>query len=313
MLKIPADSTNAALDETMHALTSLVRSFFISLPDAFVASPLWTSHSKQLEGILLTPDLEPTLAETIKADLADLSARAEASSEGTYDADSVEPDELEMIQVRCNVLYISKCTDQPRQILDDIAFPSDLTFVHKSLFHKRRRRLPIASELSILFTWATSADRSGSHRPYAVAALIAMERDHVASASGSSSSGRSKLDVEAAFIGWIDRGLAPWDSASVAGLLAELVRVGVVSYSLYLQRMIARGETEQGHEVRGLLKFCGDRQRGVLMRVQLLDSVDAPSIAQDGRTLRRSWQPAREAQDRSASRRLRSSRQQAAR
>ncbi|KAL8280716.1 hypothetical protein RQP46_007039 [Phenoliferia psychrophenolica] len=224
---IPADATSAVLDETAHALRSLIRSFFISLPDAFVASPLWTAHSKQLEGILLTPDLEPTLAETIKADLADLSARAEASSEGTYDADSLEPDELEMIQ-----------------ILDDIAFPSDLSAVHKSLFHKRRRRLPLAAELSLLFTWATTSDRTGAHRPYAVAALVAMERDHVA--------GRSKLDAEAAFIGWIDRGLAPWDSAAVAGLLAELVRVGVVSYSLYLQRMIARGETEQGHETPSL-------------------------------------------------------------
>ena len=98
---------------------SLIRSFFISLPDAFVASPLWTSHSRELEGILLTPDLEPTLAETIKADLADLSARAEASSEGTYDADSVEPDELEMIQVRSTSVYLTlspnaDCTGSPR-------------------------------------------------------------------------------------------------------------------------------------------------------------------------------------------------------
>ncbi|KAK4705575.1 protein SPA2, partial [Phenoliferia sp. Uapishka_3] len=228
---IPANSTSAALDETLHSLTSLIRSFFISLPDAFVASPLWTSHSKKLEAILLTPDLEPTLAETIKTDLADLSARAEASSEGTYDADSIEPDELETIQ-----------------ILDDIAFPADLTNVHKSLFHKSRRKLPIALELGILFTWATCSDRTGSHRAYAVAALIALERQHALNTPGSSTRNRNKLDVEAAFISWIDRRLAPWDTAAVSGLLAELVRVEVVSYSLYLQRMIARGETEQRTE-----------------------------------------------------------------
>lgn len=109
--------------------------------------------------------------------------------------------------------------------------------MHKLLFHKRRRRLPLASELSILFSWATTSDRSGSHRPYAVAALIALEAE-----------AKPKMDIEAAFIGWVDRGLAPWDSAAVGGLLAELVRVGVVSYSLYFQRMIARGETEQVKE-----------------------------------------------------------------
>ncbi|KAI5475649.1 Mediator complex, subunit Med12 [Pseudohyphozyma bogoriensis] len=214
-------TTSPHLEETSHALSSIIRSTFIALPDAFVAGPLWTKYSKQLESTMLaTPGLEPSLSETIRADLADLKARAEASSEATQDEESLEPDELEMIQ-----------------ILDDIAFPVDLASVHKNLFHKRRRRQPVSNDLNILFSWATTPDRSGSHRAYAVASLIGMELEFSAGSD-------TVLNVEAGFIRWIDDGMVG-DRWAVTSLLAELIRGGVMSYSLYLQKMIARGETEQ--------------------------------------------------------------------
>lgn len=62
------------------------------------------------------------------------------------------------------------------------------------------------------------------------------------------------VDVEKAFIGWTDAGMGYGGSAEnvveeglmrrVTKLLEELIQSGVMSYSLYLQRMIARGETE---------------------------------------------------------------------
>lgn len=54
-----------------------------------------------------------------------------------------------------------------------------------------------------------------------------------------------RVDVEKAFIEWVDRGGGGDDGGEGRMLLEELIRVGVVSYSLYLQRMIARGETEE--------------------------------------------------------------------
>lgn len=89
-----------ALLETTQALTSLIRSTFIALPDAFVSLPFWPSQTARLEAILMeNVNLEPALLDTIKTDLADLNARFEARSEGTFDTESVEPDELETIQV----------------------------------------------------------------------------------------------------------------------------------------------------------------------------------------------------------------------
>ncbi|KAM0749703.1 hypothetical protein T439DRAFT_381275 [Meredithblackwellia eburnea MCA 4105] len=228
---LPSGPANPAIAETANSLTSLIRSFFISLPDAFVASPLWSNHHKELETIILVPELEYALAQTIRSDMADLAARSEASNEGTQDAES---------------------------ILDDIAFPADIGSVHKALFHKRRRRIPLTSELHILFTWAVSPDRAGIHRSYAVATLIGLEREYLITSSGSTSAGRTKMDVEAAFILWVDKGAASWSKVLVASLLSELIRVGVVSYSLYLQRMIARGETELRNQLLRSVALFGD-------------------------------------------------------
>jgi mediator of RNA polymerase II transcription subunit 12 len=159
------------------------------------------------------------LEQTVRADLADLKVRSEAASKGTEDEQSCEPDDLETIQ-----------------ILDSISFPTSLSTAHKSLFHKRRRRRSLSTELPLLFAWSTCPDRAGAHRRYAVGALIALEKAEMR---------EGRVDVEKAFIEWVDRGGGGDDGGEGRMLLEELIRVGVVSYSLYLQRMIARGETEE--------------------------------------------------------------------
>lgn len=83
----------------------------------------------------------------------------------------------------------------------------------------------------------------------------------------SNAKGEKRCDVEKAFIDWVDalggaRGSEGEDDEdlveqqaqevlrAVRGLLEQLIRVGVVSYALYLQRMIARGDTvERGGAV----------------------------------------------------------------
>ena len=108
-----------------------------------------------------------------------------------------------------------------------------------------------------LFTWSTTPDRSGSHRPYAVAALISLELQ----------ASNESCDVEAGFMKWVDGSVPERRRAGVVReLLSELIRVRAVSYSLYLQRMIARGETEEREGVvspsgfewgRGLMRCAG--------------------------------------------------------
>jgi len=219
-LQIASVAEPTLLSESSQSLTSVVRSIFIALPDAFVAAPLWSTYASQLEKMILSvPDLDPALVGTIRADLADLSARADAASEGTQDEDSIQQDDLETID-----------------ILDSIAFPASIAAVHRTLFHKRKRRRALRDEIGLLFRWATCPERAGAHRACAVAQLVKLEARHHASS-------QAKVDVEAIFIGWIDHGPGQ-TTGQVVELLSELIRVEVVSYSVYLQRMIARGETE---------------------------------------------------------------------
>ncbi|KAM0789234.1 hypothetical protein ACM66B_000077 [Microbotryomycetes sp. NB124-2] len=207
----------------------LVRTIFLSLPDAFISSPLWRTSVSTIEKALLELD-EPALKRTIKAELVDLETRHSAASKSTEDEDSTEPDDLDTIQA-----------------LDSIAYPASLSTCHKTLFHKRRRKRPLQVELPIMFSWATTNDRNGPHRRYAVAALLKMERDEHSLEDGQ---GLTPSDaVETTFIEWIDKqatsgGSRRGSEDDIRLLFEELIRVGVLSFSLYLQRMIARGETE---------------------------------------------------------------------
>lgn len=112
--------------------------------------------------------------------------------------------------------------------------------------------------MPILFAWATSRDRAGAYRRYAVASLIRLEKEELYT------HGNPKLDIEKLFIEWVDDSVLenagkhtsaeesshkPTRGASssledTCRLLEELVRQDVLSFSLYMQRMIARGETE---------------------------------------------------------------------
>lgn len=146
------------------------------------------------------------------------------------------------------------------QLLNLFSFPMSLSTLHKSYFHKRRRTRTLAEALPTLFIWCTTG--VGRGKSYAVAALIELEladlemektkeMQEFTTRQGAKSKGnaleREKVDVERSFMDWIDR-TTEWTKKglkAVHSLLAELIRRGVLSYSLYLQRMIARGETEE--------------------------------------------------------------------
>lgn len=94
---------------TLSTLTTIIRSTFLALPDAFVAVPALSGRSTpQIERLLLNLE-EPALVATVKADLADLRARAEAARAGTEDGVSTEPDDLETIEV-CVQLALPPCS-----------------------------------------------------------------------------------------------------------------------------------------------------------------------------------------------------------
>ncbi|GAA6009562.1 hypothetical protein JCM11491_003607 [Sporobolomyces phaffii] len=134
--------------------------------------------------------------------------------------------------------------------------------------------LPLEDALPILFTWATTPCRlPGSHRRYTVANLVALELERErqgeekergrqgARTRSRVSSSKGPHGVTQAFVAWVDErhgerteggggsGSKPnkqvGNRSDVRGLAEELMRVGAIGYGNYMQKMIARGETEQ--------------------------------------------------------------------
>lgn len=252
------------MDGTAPQLVTVLRSTFISLPDAFVANLVWALHADRLDAILLQspPGPDPTVTRTILTDLSDLKSRRQISIESaSQDGSSDESRNFETIR-----------------LLDEIVFPSSIATTHRKLFHNRGRKRTVAQELPTLFAWAISPDRYGSYRSYAVGKLIALE---LANPSGSD----KVIDVEGGFISWIDME-RPEDWSKVRLLLAELIRTRVVSYSSYLHRMIARGETEaKANSVRSSLSVALNDRTDLFAA----EFITASIAAQNCRPLRRTW------------------------
>ncbi|GAA5910430.1 mediator of RNA polymerase II transcription subunit 12 [Sporobolomyces salmoneus] len=134
--------------------------------------------------------------------------------------------------------------------------------------------LPLKTALPILFTWSTTPCRlPGTHRRPTVANLISIElererqveekergrqgvRTRSTRTSTSTSSSKGSQGVVEAFVKWVDdrystegpeklSGKTIGSRSDVRGLAEELMRVGALSYGHYMQKMIARGETER--------------------------------------------------------------------
>ncbi|GAA5972104.1 hypothetical protein JCM21900_005701 [Sporobolomyces salmonicolor] len=317
-----SSSSSALYTSLTNSLTSLIRSAFLALPDSLVSllpSPIYplscpsspfmsslapASLSAKLEKILLSPasslasdptasiaaDLEqdPSLLETIRLDLADLSARRSAArGDGGEDGGGGEREKAQLEVIR---------------LLDSLAFPASITSLHAQLFapsystphtspdpsahvpaspstmRKPRPRtrppiLPLAQALPLLFSWATTSTRApGVHRRYAVGRVVALELEREAALGGKGGGGVStrskskggeggagqngKKVVEEAFVRWVDERFPPSGKgkknekyvvsrSDVRAIAEELIRQGALGYGAYLQRMIARGETER--------------------------------------------------------------------
>ncbi|KAK4057288.1 RNA polymerase II mediator complex subunit [Microbotryomycetes sp. JL221] len=291
---LPSSLSSSSLTSSMcSTLVSLVRTIFLSAPDAFISSRLWQDctlstsaiSAKTMEQILLldvADDFE--LTTTIRNETKLLHRRREASSKMTEDDFSTEPDDLDTIQALDSISFVnqtgvviggsindnsqqtttmsdsnnnagvgSAATAGRRTSQTNTDHPS-LKQAFSRLFHKRRKRRTLQVELPIMFSWATTTDRMGQHRRYVVASLMRMALDDRIKTDSTiktveKSSTLTSIDVETNFIEWVDKGASCGGSRrgsdeSIRMLLEELIRVRVVSFSLYLQRMIARGETE---------------------------------------------------------------------
>ncbi|GEM07901.1 mediator complex, subunit Med12 [Rhodotorula toruloides] len=268
---------------TLHALLRSAflanpDSFVPLLPSPFLHTAS-SALAERLRTILLDAphqaaedDLDREARETIEADLHELSIRRRALRAAlAVPLEPVRQDEGEKEEDEATDQAVLNAVER----LDEIEFPVRIAEVHKAVFVDTCTRplssssqpslspsspvppLSLADALPLFFTYSTATPSrpfQAPHRRYAVARLIALEIDRLTSqkrrVTRSAREGARVPSVEDAFVKWVDgRVVSGGDSEglrdSVRLLLEELLRAGVVSYGAYLQRMIARGETER--------------------------------------------------------------------
>ncbi|EGU12079.1 Proteophosphoglycan ppg4 [Rhodotorula toruloides ATCC 204091] len=260
-------------------------SFVPLLPSPLLpASSSSAAVGERLRGILLESgksgedELDREARETIESDLEELSVRRGALRAAlALHLESAAEDEAEKEKEE------DKASDQAVlnaiERLDEIEFPVRIAEVHKAIFvdtsvpplssskpspsssSSSVPPLSLAHALPLFFTYSTATPSrpfQAPHRRYAVSRLIAIELERLTSGQKRrvtrSAGGEARVpSVEDAFVKWVDERFATPSAEGgtqtlrelVRLLLEELLRAGVVSYGAYLQRMIARGETER--------------------------------------------------------------------
>lgn len=193
---------------------------------------------------------EVAVRERIYADLAELRARRQLLSATLQDNPSGStPDPTSEDRARLAAI----------EHLDAFEYPCRVRDTHRNIFAstKTSGALSWANALPLLFTYAITPSRPCSgHRRYLVARLLSIEREHLqgdtkrvtrsTSLANRATLPPADLRVEDVFIRWVESlDSNANDKREVRLLAEELFRGGVMNYGAYLQRMIARGETER--------------------------------------------------------------------
>ncbi|KZV96289.1 hypothetical protein EXIGLDRAFT_435689 [Exidia glandulosa HHB12029] len=113
------------------------------------------------------------------------------------------------------------------------------------------------SSLALLLTWAASPAQHGVHRPFLVATLIARRAEYEDDPDA----------LQNALIEWMDGSdecMASQSARGAARLMGELARVGLFSYERFLQRILARGDTERHQATLRAMPVW--KENGVILR-----------------------------------------------
>lgn len=117
---------------------------------------------------------------------------------------------------------------------------STSTDIDTFLYLDAPARCPVfARKVERLLTWAITPLQYGDHRPYAAATILQRWRERLAPRSRSS----DQDTLQDLLFEFLDANEPNGQSLpAIALLYGELVKGGVFSYELYVQRLIARGE-----------------------------------------------------------------------
>ena len=101
-------------------------------------------------------------------------------------------------------------------------------------------------KLDFLLTWSVTPLQYGDHRPYAAACLLLLWRNKAEERAIRRDAPSPDEQIQDVLFDWLDSSDVagePGNLPAVALLFGQLVKHGLFSYGLYMQRLIARGES----------------------------------------------------------------------
>ncbi|OSD03951.1 hypothetical protein PYCCODRAFT_163808 [Trametes coccinea BRFM310] len=240
-VEIEGSPAKEFLPNTSNMLRNLITRAFVTLPEACISPRIHVQYGAVLEELLLDnfvvegadnalqQNLQ-VLHQTVVDTLADVQKRNEAML-------------FQHLPPRVLGSLSSALSDI--KLLNSISGKTDMTTV--SLFDDSSEISPSFSrKLDFLLTWSVTPLQYGDHRPYAAACLLLIWRNKAEERAIRRDAPSPDGQIQDLLFDWLDNSDVagdPGNLPAVALLFAQLVKHGLFSYGLYMQRLIARGET----------------------------------------------------------------------
>ncbi|KAH9894990.1 hypothetical protein C8Q73DRAFT_745370 [Cubamyces lactineus] len=232
---------------------------FAALPDACISPRIYIQHGAILEEILLD-NFAALPADSV------LQQNVQVLREAVVDtlADVQRRNEAMLFQhLPPRVLGSLSSALSDIKLLNSISGKTDMSTV--SLFDDYSEISPSFSrKLDFLLTWSVTPLQYGDHRPYAAACLLLLWRNKAEERAIRRDAPSPDEQIQDVLFDWLDSSDVagePGNLPAVALLFGQLVKHGLFSYGLYMQRLIARGESglsysqEEGSRHRQFLRW----------------------------------------------------------
>ncbi|TRM70308.1 hypothetical protein BD626DRAFT_448794 [Schizophyllum amplum] len=275
LAEIQSSAANEYLAGTEHLLKIMLQRVLIAIPEAFVSPCMWTIHSGLLERVaeegLLTPSTDQRVEERareVTQRLADNFIEVKRRNEA-----------LLFLHMPSKIGGLAR-TVKDVQLLNSISSQTDiddLPFFLDCADDASR----FAAKLDMLLSWSVTPLQFGDHRIFAAVSLIANWKEQALNRAVRRDAPSPDEFLQDQLFDWLDSSdvAASQDSIrDVASLYGELVRRGLFSYDLYVQRLIAR--VEQGLTV---AEEHHSRHRDFLRCIPLNGMQTTPSLTSQRR------------------------------
>ncbi|MBW0480422.1 hypothetical protein O181_020137 [Austropuccinia psidii MF-1] len=237
---IAKQTANSYLSKLEHRLKLAVQSTFIFCPDNFVWPDLWLSNKILLEDIILSNvSLLNTPINPLKQDIK--AHQVKEMLKNDFFAINWRVDELVGDAGIGTGVIRNTFTRRAQlvEILDRYTDYSDCSKLYYKYFINPsicgHTVVPFKDKLEVLLSWATTPFRTSDKRVYLTANTLSLVKHD---------SKKIEDDFQNILIGWLEQIESVEGGDLLVRLFSELSRHNIFSYGAYVQRMVAKGDTE---------------------------------------------------------------------